>query len=101
MDFTGQKLTPYIADILFQHGVDQVIISPGSRNAPLTLAFARHGKFNCLSILDERSAGYIALGLSLASQKPVVLVCTSGTAALNLAPAIAEATYQHIPLIVL
>ncbi len=101
MDFTGQKSTPYIADILHQHGVDQVVICPGSRNAPLTLAFTRHGKFNCLSIVDERSAGYFALGLAQACKKPVVLICTSGTAVLNFSPAIAEAHYQHLPLIVL
>jgi len=101
MDFTGQKSTPYTVDILHQHGVENVIICPGSRNAPLTLAFARHGKFNCISIIDERSAGYFALGLAQSTKKPVAIVCTSGTAPLNFAPAIAEAFHQQIPLIVL
>ncbi len=101
MDFNGQKSTPFIADILHQQGVEQVVICPGSRNAPLTLAFARHGKFKCLSIVDERSAGYFALGLAQTTGVPVVIVCTSGTATLNLAPAIAEAFHQQIPLIVL
>lgn len=101
MDFHGQKSTPYIADILHQHGVEQVVICPGSRNAPLTLAFTRHGKFNCLSMVDERSAGYFALGMAKASQKPVVLICTSGTAPLNFAPAIAEAFHQQVSIIVI
>lgn len=101
MDFKGQKSTPYIVDILHQHGVEYVIICPGSRNAPFTLAFNRHGKFNCLSIVDERSAGYFALGLAQSTTKPVAIVCTSGTATLNFAPAIAEAFHQQIPLIVL
>src|SRR5688500_6629591 len=98
MDFKGQKSTPYIVDILHQHGVEHVIICPGSRNAPLTLAFASYGKFNCLSIIDERSAGYFALGLAQSTKKTVAIVCTSGTATLNFAPAIAEAFHQMIPL---
>lgn len=101
MQLTGQRSTPYIVDILHQHGVEQVVICPGSRNAPFTLAFTRHSKFNCISIVDERSAGYFALGLAKASKKPVAIVCTSGTATLNFAPAIAEAYHQQIPLIVL
>lgn len=101
MEFKGQKSTPYIVDILHQHGVEDVIICPGSRNAPLTLAFTRHGGFNCLSIIDERSAGYFALGLAQSTKTPVAIVCTSGTATLNFAPAIAEAFHQQIPLIVL
>jgi 2-succinyl-5-enolpyruvyl-6-hydroxy-3-cyclohexene-1-carboxylate synthase len=101
MDFTGEKSTPYIVDILHQHGVEHVVICPGSRNAPLTLAFVRHGKFTCLSMVDERSAGYFALGMAQAAQKPVAIICTSGTATLNLAPAIAEAFYLQVPLLVL
>src|SRR5688572_3471439 len=101
MDLNGRKSTPYIVDILHQHGVENVVICPGSRNAPLTLAFARHGKFNCLSVIDERSAGYFALGLAQATFKPVAIVCTSGTATLNFAPSIAEAFHQQIPLLVL
>lgn len=101
MEFKGQKSTPYIVDILHQHGVEHVIICPGSRNAPFTLAFNRHGKFNCLSIIDERSAAYFALGLAQRTATPVAIVCTSGTATLNFAPAIAEAFHQNVPLIVL
>ncbi|HNZ71291.1 MAG TPA: 2-succinyl-5-enolpyruvyl-6-hydroxy-3-cyclohexene-1-carboxylic-acid synthase, partial [Prolixibacteraceae bacterium] len=74
-------------------------ISPGSRNAPLTRLFSANPAFTCHSIVDERSAAFYALGISLASKKPVALVCTSGTAVLNYAPALAEAFYQRVPLI--
>lgn len=89
-----------IPHICKELGIAHVVLCPGSRNAPLILAFTRHKEFNLYSIVDERSAGYFALGISLACQQPVALVCTSGTAVLNLAPAIAEAYYQNIPLIV-
>ena len=89
-----------LAEILFELGVKDIVISPGSRNAPLIKAFySRFGK-SCTSLVDERSAAYFALGKSLASKKPTVLLCTSGTAVLNYAPAIAEAFYQQIPLLV-
>lgn len=77
-----------------------VVISPGSRNAPLTISFTQIPAFNCYSIPDERSAAFYALGMAKQLNKPVVLICTSGSAALNYAPAIAEAYYQEIPLIV-
>ncbi|RIJ46594.1 2-succinyl-5-enolpyruvyl-6-hydroxy-3-cyclohexene-1-carboxylic-acid synthase [Maribellus luteus] len=81
-------------------GIEQIIISPGSRNAPLTNAFfATFGK-GCHSIVDERSAAYVGLGMARNRQKPVVIISTSGTAVLNYSPAIAEAYYQRIPLIV-
>jgi len=90
-----------IAEICAGHGIKQAVISPGSRNAALTLAFARHPDIKTFVIPDERSAGYIALGLAQSSQKPVVLICTSGTAAANLYPAIIEAFYQQVSLLVL
>ena len=90
-----------LPEILYRHGLRRVVISPGSRNAPLIFSFTGHGHIECLSITDERSAGYFALGLALQTQEPVGLICTSGTAALNFAPAIAEAFYQDIPLIIL
>lgn len=90
-----------LAEGLFQLGVKDVILCPGSRNAPLILAFHRHGQFNTYSIVDERSAAYFGLGLARKSAKPVVICCTSGTAALNFSPAIAEAYHSNIPLIVL
>ncbi|MGB5404799.1 MAG: thiamine pyrophosphate-binding protein [Robiginitalea sp.] len=83
------------------YGINQVVISPGSRNAPLILAFSADPFFECFSIVDERSAAFFALGLSQSSQIPPVLVCTSGSALLNYYPAVAEGFYSHIPLIVL
>ncbi|MBI9033948.1 MAG: 2-succinyl-5-enolpyruvyl-6-hydroxy-3-cyclohexene-1-carboxylic-acid synthase [Bacteroidales bacterium] len=85
--------------ILAKHGLRNAIISPGSRNAPITLAFSAHKQIDCLSIVDERSAGFFALGIAQQSGIPVALVCTSGTALLNYAPALAEAYYQGVPLI--
>ncbi len=78
-----------------------IVISPGSRNAPLAIGFASNKKFDCYSVVDERSAGFFALGMSQQTQKPVVLVCTSGSALLNYYPAIAEAYYSDIPLIII
>ena len=80
-------------------GVHDVIISPGSRNAPLTISFSRCGLFKCHSIPDERSAAFYAMGISLATNRPVAVICTSGSAAANLSPALAEAFYQKIPLV--
>jgi len=82
-----------------EFGVKDVVISPGSRNAPITISFNQSGLFTCHSIADERVAAFYAMGISLATSKPVAVVCTSGSAALNLAPAIAEAYYLKVPLI--
>lgn len=96
-----KKHIQHLAAILKAKAIDDIVISPGSRNGPLVHTFTTSGKFNCRSVVDERSAGYFALGLAQAKQKPVALVCSSGTATLNLAPAVAEAFYQNIPLVVL
>lgn len=89
-----------IAEICAQKNLTQVILSPGSRCAHLTLAFVRHPQIKTYTITDERSAAFIALGMAQQSNAPVALVCTSGSASLNYAPAIAEAFYQNIPLVV-
>ena len=89
-----------LVDILSQMGVEEAVICPGSRNAPLMLALSRHPKIHCYSISDERSAGFFGLGLVLASKKPVILCCTSGSAGLNFAPAVVEAFFQELPLLV-
>ena len=89
-----------IPEICARHGVKKVIIAPGSRNAPLIFAFTAQTELECLSMTDERSAAYFALGIALQSAEPVALVCTSGTAVLNFAPAISEAYYQNLPLLV-
>lgn len=90
-----------LVEICSRKGIKEVIIAPGSRNAPLVISFAEHGHFNCLSIPDERVAGFFALGIAQQTRRPVIITCTSGTAALNFAPAIAEAFYQKIPLLVI
>jgi len=83
------------------HGVRSVVCSPGSRNAPLMIAFDEHPEFTCYVVHDERSAAFFALGIAQQTQAPVAICCTSGSAALNYYPAVAEAFYQCIPLVVL
>jgi len=90
-----------MAEICYRQGIRHVVISPGSRSAALTLAFARHGGFRAHVCIDERSAGFIALGMAQQIDSPVVLICTSGSAAYNFAPAVSEAFFQQIPLLVL
>jgi 2-succinyl-5-enolpyruvyl-6-hydroxy-3-cyclohexene-1-carboxylate synthase len=90
-----------LVQLCAQNGITQVFISPGSRNAPLSLAFARHGSFTITVLVDERSAAFVALGAAQQLKLPTILVCTSGTAALNYAPAVAEAFFSHIPLLIL
>ena len=89
------------SEICSAYGVRHAVMSPGSRNAPLIISFARNNNINKWIIPDERSAGFIALGIAQKLKQPVVLCCTSGTALLNYAPAIAEAFYKELPLIVL
>ena len=89
-----------IAEICAQKGIERVVVSPGSRSAVLTLAFARHPQIAVTVIADERSAGFVALGLAQATGKTVGVVCTSGSAAYNLAPAVVEAYFQQVPLLI-
>jgi 2-succinyl-5-enolpyruvyl-6-hydroxy-3-cyclohexene-1-carboxylate synthase len=90
-----------LGSLLEALGARQVIIAPGSRNAPLIQLFTADKQFSCHSIVDERSAAYVALGMCKELGEPVVLVTTSGTAVLNLSPALAEAFQQELPLLVL
>ena len=94
-------LAQSIIQICLAKGVTNIVISPGSRNAPLTIGFVSNPKFQCYSIADERSAAFFALGIAQQTNKPVALVCTSGSALLNYYPAFAEAFYSQIPLIVI
>lgn len=89
-----------IAVICAKKGLHHAVLCPGSRCAPLTLAFARHPEINARTISDERSAGFIALGIAQETKRPAILLCTSGTAAYNFAPAIAEAWFSKRPLVV-
>lgn len=97
---TNKVFCRLLMDISIDHGVKYVIGSPGSRNTPLLLAAKAREDIKSIIITDERTAAFVALGISVVSRKPVMLVCTSGTALLNYAPAVAEAYYQGIPLIV-
>jgi len=90
-----------IVEALAHCGLDRAVISPGSRSAPLAMAFALEDRVECTVILDERSAAYFALGWAKATGKAVALLCTSGTACANYLPAIVEAHYSGAPLIVL
>lgn len=101
MAYTGKEAVFQAAAILAGKGLETAVISPGSRNAPLIAAFNRQEGIRCLSIADERVAAFFALGIAQQTQKPVALICTSGTAGLNYAPAVAEAYYQQIPLIII
>lgn len=99
-----EVLTSYVYKIvtaLMQNGIVDVVISPGSRSTPLAYAFASTKALNIYRQVDERSAAFFALGLAKSTAKPVVLLCTSGTAAANYFPAIVEAKYARIPLIVI
>jgi 2-succinyl-5-enolpyruvyl-6-hydroxy-3-cyclohexene-1-carboxylate synthase len=94
-------ITSNIAEICYHKGIRNVVISPGSRSALLTVHFARHSGIRPIVVIDERSAGYIAMGIAQQTNSMVALVCTSGTAVLNYAPAVAEAYYLKIPMLVL
>ena len=94
-------LAQSIIAICQEKGVQHIVISPGSRNAPLTIGFTNNPYFKCYSIADERCAAFFALGIAQQIQKPVAVVCTSGSAVLNYYPAVAEAFYSQIPLVVI
>jgi 2-succinyl-5-enolpyruvyl-6-hydroxy-3-cyclohexene-1-carboxylate synthase len=94
-------LAQSIIEICVAKGITNIIISPGSRNAPLTIGFVNNPAFKCYSIADERAAAFFGLGIAQQTKQPVALVCTSGSALLNYYPAIAEAFYSQIPLIVI
>ncbi len=90
-----------LVETLHRLGLRQAVISPGSRSTPLTMALARHAGIESIPVLDERSAAFFALGLAKRGQRPVVLLCTSGTAGANYFPAIIEAQESGVPLLVI
>jgi len=89
-----------IAETLARLGLRHAVVAPGSRSGPLTVAFARHPRIEAVPVLDERSAGFFALGLARRHRRPAALVCTSGTAAGNFLPAVIEAQESGVPLLV-
>lgn len=88
-------------DELARCGMRNAVTCPGSRNAPIALSLAADERIDAISVLDERSAGFVALGIAKATRRPVAITCTSGTAAANLLPAVVEARESSVPLIVL
>ncbi len=101
MIYPKKELAQLVIEYCAAYEVVHVVISPGSRNAPLTIGFTNHPQVKTYSIVDERCAAFFALGIAQQTQKPVALVCTSGSALLNYYPAVAEAFYSDIPLIVI
>ena len=90
-----------LISLLVQKGIKEVVLSPGSRNAPLLVSVAREKRLKHHIIVDERSAAFFALGVAQQTGQTVALICTSGTALLNYSPAVAEAYYQKVPLVVI
>lgn len=101
MIYSEIELAQSIIEICKSKNIQHIVISPGSRNAPLTIGFASDPFFSCYSIADERCAAFFALGIAQQINYPTALVCTSGSALLNYYPAIAEAFYSQIPLVVI
>ncbi|QCX37927.1 2-succinyl-5-enolpyruvyl-6-hydroxy-3-cyclohexene-1-carboxylic-acid synthase [Aureibaculum algae] len=101
MLYSQKELSQLIVESCVAYNVEHIIISPGSRNAPLTIGFTNHPNIKTYSIVDERCAAFFALGIAQQTRMPVAVVCTSGSALLNYYPAFAEAFYSNIPLIVI
>lgn len=101
MKFSKKILSQTVTQLCLSNAIDHIVLSPGSRNAPLTIGFTQHPGFKNFSIVDERCAAFFALGMAQQLRRPVALVCTSGSALLNYYPAIAEAFYSDIPLVVI
>ncbi len=101
MKYPKTPLAQQIIQICNAKKIHHIVISPGSRNAPLIQGFSEHPNTKTYSIVDERCAGFFALGIAQQLQKPVAVVCTSGSALLNYYPAVAEAFYSNIPLIII
>ena len=99
--FSSKRSIQLLAYLLKEYGIFNIVISPGSRNAPLSIHFSETDEFNCYSIVDERSAAFVGLGMAKSEKKPVAITCTSGSASANYYPAITEAFYQNVPLLIL
>jgi len=99
--YSSKRSIQILAHLLQQYGISDIIISPGSRNAPLAIHFSETDAFNCFSIVDERSAAFVGIGMAISEKKPVAITCTSGSAVANYYPAVTEAFYQNVPLLIL
>ncbi|MGL4585165.1 MAG: 2-succinyl-5-enolpyruvyl-6-hydroxy-3-cyclohexene-1-carboxylic-acid synthase [Flavobacterium sp.] len=101
MNYPQIELAQSIIEICKAKNIQHIIISPGSRNAPLTIGFASDPFFTCYSLADERCAAFFGMGIAQQKEFPIALVCTSGSALLNYYPAVAEAFYSQIPMIII
>ena len=101
MSYPKNELAQLVIAYCAAYQIEDVVISPGSRNAPLTIGFSNHPKIKTYSIADERCAAFFALGIAQQKRKSTVVVCTSGSALLNYYPAVAEAYYSDVPLVVI
>ncbi len=99
--YTNKKSILQLIALLQKHEITKVVLCPGSRNAPIVHSLSTHPDFSCYGATDERSAGYLAIGLALHGGKPVAICCTSGSALANLHPAVSEAFYQKVPIVVI
>ena len=99
--YTELKTYQIIIALLKKYGITHCVLSAGSRNVPFVHSIEEDPDFHCYSVVDERSAGYFALGLSQELNQPVVISCTSSTATCNYWPPVAEAFYQGVPIVVL
>ena len=99
--YTDKTNVLQLLSLMRAHGVRRVVVAPGSRNIPLAQGFTACPDFECFRVTDERSAGFFALGLALEGGTPAAVCCTSGSALLNIHPAVAEAYYQQVPLLVI
>ena len=98
---SNKILAQQVVSICSLKGIENVVVSPGSRNAPLIIEFNAYKNIKKYSLVDERSAAFFALGIAKKTKKPVALICSSGSALLNYYPAIAEAYYSEIPLVII
>ncbi|MFN2262536.1 MAG: 2-succinyl-5-enolpyruvyl-6-hydroxy-3-cyclohexene-1-carboxylic-acid synthase [Psychroflexus sp.] len=99
--FSSIPTAQIITEICVQNNIKTVVISPGSRNAPLTISMANHPEIQAYSIVDERCAAFFALGMAQRTNSAVAVICTSGSALLNYYPAVSEAFYSNLPLVVI
>ena len=99
--YSDKKNILQLASLLEAHGVGDIVLCPGSRNAPIVHTLSQVSAFHCYQETDERNAGFMALGMSVATGKATAVCCTSGSALVNLHPAVVEAYYQRVPLIVI
>lgn len=99
--YTNKDNILQLIALLKAHGICQIVLCPGSRNSPIVHSLALDTDFQCHLVVDERSAGFYALGIIQQTKTPVAVCCTSGSAVLNLSPAVAEAFYQELPLLVI